>query len=145
VQQNLPNVGKLIFLLVGAVDDNIEVSVPLRSSLYPHLKFVPTNEELVTVREKTIEVNGGQGPGRTTDRAEERAAAGGTGRRIDSRRILSRRRQRDRAVWGDPARDAQAFADVLRIAYNFASDLQKLITLLVSRNWSSARSVHSCA
>lgn len=33
---------------------------------------------------------------------------------------------------GDPARDPQAFADVLRIAYNFASDCDKLIGLIVS-------------
>ena len=33
---------------------------------------------------------------------------------------------------GDPACDAQAFADVLRIAYNFASDCDKLIGLIVS-------------
>jgi hypothetical protein len=176
VRQNLPNVGRLVFLLVGAVDDNIEVSVPLKSSVFPLLRFVPTNGELVTVREDTIEVSEVKDPGALRNKLEEVLLREGLidgsipedleSKFVDAlpalraqvhsvielpegelsacdgslmRRMIDSLNNEIAAYGvaiarcqGDPARDAQAFADVLRIAYNFASDSQKLITLLVS-------------
>lgn len=176
VAQNLPNVGKLVFLLVGSVEDDIEVDVPLKSSLFSQLRFVPTNEDLVTLRDHTIEVNEVKDPGalqtelekllRRDDSADgsvpedlvtkfidalpalrvqmhsvielprSELSVGGPSlmrRMIDSlNNEIALYEAAIEKCAGDPARDPQAFADVLRIAYNFSSDSQKLITLLVS-------------
>ena len=176
VAQNLSGVGKLVFLLVGAVDDNIEVDVPLKSSMFSQLRFVPTNDELVALREDVIEVSEVRDPnalwnalvGALLDegvadeeipsdleakfaqalshlRAQvhsvielpegELGVCEGTlmRRMIDSlRNEMTAYEAAIARCDGDPMRDGQSFADVLRIAYNFASDSQKLITLLVS-------------
>lgn len=175
VAQNLQNVGKLVFLLVGSVDDNIEVSVPLKSSLFSQLRFVPTNMELVALRDDAIEVNEVKDPGALQAELEGVLRQGSRDgsvpedlvrkfidalptlraqmhsvielpqgelsvgepslmrRMIDSlhNEIASYEGAIEKCG-GDPTRDPQAFADVLRIAYNFSSDSQKLITLLVS-------------
>ncbi|TDV55183.1 hypothetical protein CLV71_103424 [Actinophytocola oryzae] len=176
IDRNLSGVGKLIFLLIGTVDDDIEVSVPLESSLCSLLRFAPTNDELLTLREGVVEVNDVKYPDALRTALAEawarRSKSDGSipadfekkfvgalpvlrelvhseiqlpEGELDVREGTLMRRMIDSLVneiaaydaaiarcGGDPMRDAQSFSDVLRIAYNFASDSQKLITLVVS-------------
>lgn len=138
------------------------------------LRFVPTNKDLVSIDNKTVEVNSVRHPEAIWSDLQERvqdqslrkgallpelkpkfAAAvddlrdniysiiriAGTEEPTETllQRIIysvnSEIREYDDALGrcnGDPLVDARSFSDVLRIAYNFASDSRKLMNLLVS-------------
>lgn len=178
VDQEVAGLGRLIFLLVGAIDDTVTTEVEVGNGLVKKLRYDPTTTAAVGIdSDGVVTVNGLQDPegvwtamqasaiaGKVVEdslpdgleapfadaferlqakahsllRLTDGAALGSLDGTILGRltggieQQLSEYESAIQRCGDDGSSDPSAFADVLRIAYNFAGEARKLIELVVS-------------
>jgi hypothetical protein len=173
IATELPRLGRLVFILIGKIKDNVLISEDLNQSAFEHVQLDPMHENLVEIYADHILINDtyddeaiwqatcdflintGRGEevdealrtaiGVDLDKLEEEAYASlqipdekPPEESISNSIVEVLQEQVDhyedalQRSQGDPAFDNEAFNELLRVAYNFASDATTYIRLIVS-------------
>ncbi len=177
IGSRLHELGRLIFILIGELDDTVGASVPISHSLFDEMRFDPSRPDLARIDGTAVVVNGLADPEAVWSGVQAQAQElglidgllptgleapfaaafeqlqgevfsvlrlpGGAEAGENTHNLLQKITTSlhdevsayDAALarcGGEVTRDRQAYADVLRIAYNFATDAGKLIVLIVS-------------